>query len=379
MEKSFWQKTPLFANLSPNELKEIKKRLKKKTYPAGSLIFREDEPGDTLYIIEKGRVRITKTSFKDKDKILAVLKPGDFFGEMAILDEELRSATAQAEEEVRLLIAERKVIENLIRKNPKITLEMSRVLVRRLREADRQISRMERREEMHNRILEAQEAERKRIARDIHDGPAQGLANLTMKAQLCKRLMDKNPDKLKDELNQLEDTTQESLKSIRNLISNLRPLTLDELGLLLTLREHIERMQESADFKISLKVPKEESLPPQIENSLFYIIQEALNNIKKHARAKNVEVCLETLDDKLIVTIEDDGKGFNQKEVEKNYARQGSLGLISMKERAELIEGSFEISSGPGKGTKIKVTVPLIQSTVHGRQSTVDRFVKGKE
>jgi len=361
MEKSFWQKTPLFTTLSPDELKEIKKRLKKKTYPAGSLIFREDEPGDTLYIIEKGRVRITKTSFKDKDKTLAVLKPGDFFGEMAILDEKLRSATAQAEEEVRLLIAERKVTEELIRKNPKIVLEMSRVLVRRLREADRQISKMERKEEMHNRILAAQEDERKRIARDIHDGPAQCLANLTIKAQLCKRLMDKNPDKLKDELNQLENTTQKSLKSIRNLISDLRPLTLDELGLLPTLREHIEKVEESASFKISLKVPKEESLPPQIENSLFYIIQEALNNIKKHARAKNVEVCLQRLDDKLIVTIEDDGKGFNQKEVEKNYARQRSLGLISMKERAEIIEGSLEISSGPGKGTKIKVTVPLVQ------------------
>lgn len=216
------------------------------------------------------------------------------------------------------------------------------------------------RENLGAKVIIAQEKERMRLAREIHDGPAQALANIIIRAEYCERLFDKNIEEARCELKSLKEQIRTDLKDIRKIIYNLRPMTLDDLGLIPTLRRMIEELNErQEDTNIIFKTHLlNERLPSTIEVAIFRIIQESLNNIFKHSRAENAEVIVEKKDDLVIIEIKDDGNGFdfNKEELGKDAEGYGILGMI---ERVDLIRGSIDIISAKGKGTTIKVELSL--------------------
>lgn len=208
-------------------------------------------------------------------------------------------------------------------------------------------------------IIKAQEEERKRVAREIHDGPAQLLANIVMRAEYILKLMEVEPHNVKGELIRLQELVRQSLQDVRKIIFDLRPMVLDDLGLVPALHRYIDDYKKQ--FKINIEFVffgKQERLSPTVEVALFRVIQEALNNVKKHARANQVMVKMEQLSNKIAVLIRDDGGGFNIDSIAKSKNRE-CYGLINMRERTQIMHGEFKITSSPGKGTVITIVIPL--------------------
>lgn len=209
------------------------------------------------------------------------------------------------------------------------------------------------------KIIKAQEEERKRVAREIHDGPAQLMANLVIKTELCEKLVDRNPDQVKVELNSLKELARISLKDVRKIIYDLRPMSLDDLGLIPTVQRFISNYMDETEQNVELHVFGEPvDLASIVELASFRIIQEALNNVKKHASAANVHVKMEFTENSIKLVVSDNGKGFDKGNV-KSQDMEGGYGLLSMKERVDLLNGKLDIISTPGKGTKIFASIPL--------------------
>ncbi len=211
------------------------------------------------------------------------------------------------------------------------------------------------------KIIEAQEEERQRVARDIHDGPAQSLANLALNVELCEKLLSIDIERTKKELNKLKKIVRDNLKDVRKIIYDLRPMSLDDLGLIPTVQRYVSVFSEetglSADVKIFSSVRKLNTI---IEIAGFRIIQEALNNIRKHSRARNVKIKIEFKNNNLNIMISDDGVGFDTEQtLEDNNSFSGGFGFIGMKERAELLGGNLKVISSVGKGTKVILTIPI--------------------
>lgn len=213
------------------------------------------------------------------------------------------------------------------------------------------------------KVIEAQEEERHRIARDMHDGPAQSMANIIVKAELCERLMDVDIDRSKEELKNLKSIAKATLDDIRETIYNLRPMSLDDLGLIPTLERYIYEFNKVTRTNVELNVLGDVyELQSGIEVAVFRVVQESLNNVAKHSKANNAIVSIEFLPGRLNITISDDGVGFDKKQVEKTQGYdKGGFGLINIKERVELLEGELNIKTSPGLGTRIIISLPLME------------------
>lgn len=208
------------------------------------------------------------------------------------------------------------------------------------------------------RVIQSQEEERKRVAREIHDGPAQLLANVVLRAEICERLLDRDLEKARQELVELKDAVRSSLTEVRKIIFDLRPMALDDLGLIPTLRKYLIQFEERSKVATDIKIiGKEEQLDPGVVIAAFRLIQECLNNVSKHAMAKNVSVKIEFRKDRLSAAISDDGIGFDVEEALRPTAE--SFGIVGMKERIELLQGEIEFDSTLGKGTKVYFQIPL--------------------
>jgi two-component system sensor histidine kinase DegS len=206
-------------------------------------------------------------------------------------------------------------------------------------------------------VFQIIEEERLRIARDMHDGPAQSMANLVLQAEVLERLLGKDPQALIRELNVFKSGVRDALDETRRLIFDLRPMTLDDLGLVPTLRKFIKEFGESSGITARFHlVGEERRLPGNYEAVLFRIVQEALNNVRKHAGAQTVEVTLTLQQHRAVAVIKDDGDGFDVAATEARQGRTRNLGLISMRERADLEKGSLEIRSQIGKGTEVRAS-----------------------
>lgn len=231
-----------------------------------------------------------------------------------------------------------------------------------LQQVTLQLEDLQQRQSMGLKIIKAQEEERRRVAREIHDGPAQSMSNIVLKAELCERLVDYEPVKAKEELKNLKSVVRETLQDVRRIIYNLRPMSLDDLGLIPTLQRFILTFQEESKIAVSFKTKGVyEELKPAISLTIFRIVQEIFNNIKKHAEASNVSINLEFLEKELRLKVIDDGKGFNTEELKtRKDSIDSGFGLYSMRERVELLNGKFELDSAIGKGTRISIIVPLI-------------------
>lgn len=226
------------------------------------------------------------------------------------------------------------------------------------KELSGQIDNMHQRHLLGLRVIKAQEEERRRVARDIHDGPAQTLANVMLRAEICEKLLETDVSQVRDELRQLKNVVRGSLQDIRKVIYDLRPMALDDLGLVPTLRRYINDLKEQHKVLFDFSVlGVDRRLPSHVEVGGFRIIQEALNNVLKHAKASNVVIRVEFAPEHLGIFIRDDGAGFR---VGEAINRQGDhFGLLSMRERVEVLQGSWSLDSAPGHGTKISVKLPV--------------------
>lgn len=209
------------------------------------------------------------------------------------------------------------------------------------------------------KIISAQEEERKRVARDIHDGPAQSLANLIIKAEVCEKLLDVDIEKSKEELRELRKCTRESIKDIRKIIYNLRPMSIDDLGFVPALQRYIERFQSDTNITVDFIILSQVALEDSIKSvSIFRIIQEVLNNTRKHAHATFVEVRIEMNSNDIAISIMDNGVGFNVEDTKLQDKEDGGFGLVNMRERVELLNGNIEIKSEENIGTTVLVSIP---------------------
>ncbi len=206
-------------------------------------------------------------------------------------------------------------------------------------------------------VIKAQEEERRRLSRDIHDGPAQLMANIAMRAEFCLKLMDIDQKRVRNELFEMQDMVRKCLKDVRKIIFDLRPMVLDDLGLIPAVKRYVEEFKENCSTEIDLFIIGESKrLPTAIEVALFRVIQESLNNIQKHAKAKNAMLKIEITDHRINVIIKDDGVGFNFEQTINNRDRE-YYGLLGMRERIQILNGKINFSTSPGQGTTIAISV----------------------
>lgn len=204
-------------------------------------------------------------------------------------------------------------------------------------------------------LVNAQETERQRLSRQMHDGPAQALSNFILQTEIAMRLMDVDAGQARDELNSLKASAMGTFQKVRNFIFELRPMMLDDLGLAPTIRRYADAFKEQAGLDINVTITgHERRLEPYLEVMLFRAIQELLGNAARHSQASLVKVVLDLGEDRIRVSVDDNGKGFDADSLQQS----NSLGLKLIRERTEMLGGSFEIESAVGRGTRILFAVP---------------------
>ncbi len=204
-------------------------------------------------------------------------------------------------------------------------------------------------------LVNAQETERQRLSRQMHDGPAQALSNFILQTEIAMRLFDVDANQAKGELNSLKASAMNTFQKVRNFIFELRPMMLDDLGLVPTVRRYSEAFKEQTGLDISVTVTgTERRVEPYLEVMLFRAIQELLGNAARHGQGSMVKVILDMGEDRIRVSVDDNGRGFDP-----DVVQQGpSLGLKLIRERAEMLGGNFEMDSAVGKGARILFAVP---------------------
>ncbi|WP_152397462.1 sensor histidine kinase [Paenibacillus guangzhouensis] len=210
------------------------------------------------------------------------------------------------------------------------------------------------------KIIVAQEEERKRIAREIHDGPAQSLANLVLRTEIVERMMHKQDfNQVLDEIVDLKSQIRAGLEEIRKVIFNLRPMALDDLGLIPTLRKFVHDFEEKTRIRTTFEVRgKELRLNSGMEAAIFRLVQEAFTNTMKHAHASYVSLDITFQTQMVKLVIQDNGQGFNKDLLSEKQKKHTHFGLIGMQERVELLEGRMEVESTENVGTKIIFVIP---------------------
>jgi signal transduction histidine kinase len=215
--------------------------------------------------------------------------------------------------------------------------------------------------EERDRLVEVEEQARKKLAADLHDGPIQTTAAIAMRVNYARRLLQRQPETTSGELFEIEELARRATKEMRHMLFTLRPLVLETQGLAAALKQLAEKTSDTfnQDIEIDLEAGSADKLDINRQGVLFNLVDEAVGNARKHAKAAHVWVRMQREDDTLFLEVADDGVGFNLAEVEKNYSERSSLGLVNLRERAELAGGSLKILSTPGKGTRVQVRVPL--------------------
>lgn len=214
------------------------------------------------------------------------------------------------------------------------------------------------------RMVEVQEETRRKLARDLHDGPTQSVAAIAMRINLARRMLKKDQKGTEEELLKIEELAHRTTKEVRHMLFTLRPLILESQGLTAALDAMAEKMRETFAQNVIVNVDEAvlEDMEMGKQGVIFYIIEEAVNNARKHANALHIWVRLRTFEKWIaLLEIEDDGIGFDVEAVNKSYDQRGSLGMINLRERTELINGLLTIDSAPGRGTRIQVYIPLTE------------------
>ncbi|HEX7587655.1 MAG TPA: GAF domain-containing sensor histidine kinase, partial [Anaerolineae bacterium] len=211
-----------------------------------------------------------------------------------------------------------------------------------------------------DRILAVEEQVRHELARELHDGPSQILSSIIMGLRFFRQVMIREPARMDTELTQLEQQANLALRQVRDMLFDLRPVALETQGLAAALQVYVERQSETQGLEFHLDAHSFKArFAPRVEAALFSIVQEAVGNTQKHAQAKNIWISLQFTRDELAISVRDDGRGFDVNQVEEAYAQRGNLGLLNMKERAEIANAHLVIESKPGKGTTVTLKSKL--------------------
>ena len=216
------------------------------------------------------------------------------------------------------------------------------------------------------KILEAQENERMRISRDIHDGPAQQIASIVMKADFCERVAKQDIDKGMIELAELKEQARKALKEVRGIIHDLRPMSLDDLGLNETIDAFVQDYSKEYGVKSVLKTGKIiVEIEPIIKVAVYRLVQELLNNIKKHSKATNIYINLEYGSKYLRLTVMDDGIGFDVNQTLDALRRKHiSYGLLGIYDRVKQLSGEITMHSKPNEGTTVMIKLPVNREVI---------------
>jgi signal transduction histidine kinase len=219
-------------------------------------------------------------------------------------------------------------------------------------------------EQEKNRMMEIQEESRKKLARDLHDGPTQSVSAIAMRVNFARRLMERDLKAAAEELYKIEELARRTTKEIRHMLFTLRPLVLESQGLIATLESMAEKMKETFNQNVIIQADPRvvDVLEASKQAVVFYIAEEAVNNARKHAHATCIWVRLKMLREGMsLLEIEDDGVGFDVNSINSSYENRGSLGMINLRERTELVNGLLRIDSAPGRGTRVQVVIPLTE------------------
>jgi signal transduction histidine kinase len=227
-----------------------------------------------------------------------------------------------------------------------------------------------------DRMIEIHEEARKKLARDLHDGPTQSVSAIAMRVNLARIMLDKDVKMTAAELIKIEDLARRTTKEIRHMLFTLRPLVLESQGLVAALQASAEKMKETFAQEVIINV--EEKLLDEIEMGkqgvIFYLVEEAVNNARKHANANHIWVSLKSVEREIaLLEIKDDGAGFNVAEINQAYDERGSLGMVNLRERAELVNGFLNILSAPGKGTQVQVFIPLSEEAADRMHNAIGK------
>jgi signal transduction histidine kinase len=214
------------------------------------------------------------------------------------------------------------------------------------------------------RMMDVHEEARKKLARDLHDGPTQSVAAMAMRINLTRRMFDKDEKSALNELVKIEELAHRTTKEIRHMLFTLRPLILESQGLTAALQSMAEKLRET--YKQNIVIDVNEKIVADMEMGkqgvIFYIVEEAVNNARKHAAASNIWVRLRQLEPGLaLIEVQDDGIGFDVEAMNTIYDKRGSLGMVNLRERSEMVNGLLNIQSQPNKGTLVQVYVPLTE------------------
>jgi two-component system sensor histidine kinase DegS len=210
-------------------------------------------------------------------------------------------------------------------------------------------------------MIRAQEAERQRLARQMHDGPAQALSNFILQTEIAMRLFDVDQARAKEELATMKGAATSTFQKVRDFIFELRPMMLDDLGLTPTLTRFVEAFKEQSGMDIRLTVSGlEQRLEPYLEVMIFRAVQELLSNAQRHSQAIQVWVQIDASEADVKVSVDDNGKGFDAKVDDET----GGMGLKVIRDRVEMLGGQMEIDSTVGKGTRVSFEIPATKTKV---------------
>ncbi|MCD6344601.1 MAG: sensor histidine kinase [Anaerolineae bacterium] len=211
------------------------------------------------------------------------------------------------------------------------------------------------------RLVAVDEDARKKLARALHDGPTQTIAAIAMHLDYVRHLVEKNPETASKELKRLEDLARKTTKEIRQMLFTLRPLILETQGVAAALQQYVAKLAETDKLSIHFEAQEDVDryLDKTAQGAIFYIVEEAVANARKHAEATDLWIRLYTRGMSVVTEVEDNGIGFDVATVEADYDNRGSLGMLNLKERAMLVKGNTVIQSTPGRGTKITITIPI--------------------
>ncbi|WIF94844.1 sensor histidine kinase [Caminicella sporogenes] len=351
------------AEKARNDCREIEEELMQLNEKLKSVIYEVDK----LTILEKNSRR----------KLLTVSRNFDKYSEEDIkkayeMAKDLQVNLSLKRHEEQELVKQRTSLELRLKKTKEV-VEKAEALASKvgvalgylsgdLQDVFEQLEDIQQRQLMGIKIIKAQERERQRVSREIHDGPAQIMANVVLKAELCERLIDIDILKAKQQLNLLKSIVRDSLKDIRRIIYDLMPMSLDDLGLIPTIQRLILNFERESGINVDFSFDEKGEIKENIiQLTIFRIIQEALNNIKKHSKASNVIIKLDIGLENIYIKIIDNGIGFDVNDKVDSINNQNGFGLYSIKERVDLLRGKIEIDSKLGRGTKISVIIPICE------------------
>jgi signal transduction histidine kinase len=349
----------------PQHLADLFRRAKVQevAFRSGQTIFDDGAQGHEAYFVQSGSVRIVKRTEQGGERLLNVIEAGAIFGEMALLDQPQRSATAVAAADCSLFVIPRAKVQELIASVPQLALWMLQIFSRRLRLADQSLAQMEKVQELNTRILMAHDTERRRIAREIQEGPAQAFADYIMRLDICQHLLKKGGDpgsQVSHELSELKAALEKGLARIQSAVAVLTPESVRTRGLVDLLRRHVEGIEQDSGLRIRLSCAQipDQTLGFHVENTIYCLTQAALSNIQGFCRASNVEVQLALDERALTLKIADDGSGFDVKKVKQGYYREEMENFEAMRSRVVLVGGRMRLQSRPGEGTVLEIEIP---------------------